>query len=54
LEMLPAKVDTVSLTITSSDPVYDKDDKIAGIAIRGVVSFVRSLLDSGILVASKA
>ena len=54
LKMLPAKVDAQSLTIASFDPVYDKDDKIAGIAIRGVVSFVRSLLDSGILVASKA
>jgi arginase len=54
LKMLPAKVDAVSLTIASFDPVYDKNDKIAGIAIRGVVSFVRSLLDSGILVASNA
>jgi hypothetical protein len=49
--MLPAKVDAVSLTIASFDPCHDK---IAGIAIRGVVSFVRSLMDSGILVASKA
>jgi arginase len=53
LKMLPEKANPVSLTIASFDPVYDKDDKIAGIAIRGVVSFVKSLLESGMLVRSQ-
>jgi arginase len=53
LKMLPAKVDAVSLTIGSFDPVYDKEDKITGIAIRGIISFVSSLLDTGILIASQ-
>jgi arginase len=53
LKMLPVKVDAVSLTIGSFDPVYDKEDKITGIAIRRIISFVSSLLETGILVASK-
>ena len=51
LKMLPTKVHPVSLTIASFDPAYDHGNKISGIAIRAVVTFVRSLLDSGVLLA---
>lgn len=49
LKMLAGRVRPLSLTVASFDPTYDSDDRVVGIAIRGVIAFVRSLIDSGVV-----
>ena len=53
LKILAVQAEPVSLTVASFDPAYDADDKITGVAIRAVVSFVSSLLEGGILKAER-
>jgi arginase len=54
LTMLPAKTTPVSLTIASFDPSFDKEGRIAGIATRGVSSFIKSLMENGLLALEAA
>jgi arginase len=51
LKRLPTKLVPLSLTVASFDPLYDKDDRIVDIATRVVTSFVKTLIDIGILLA---
>jgi arginase len=49
LGMIPRKVTPTSLTVASFDPDAGGGDKIARIAVDGIVAFVRSLLETGVL-----
>ncbi|KAF5672425.1 arginase [Fusarium heterosporum] len=49
LGMIPDKAKPVSLTVASFDPSFDEHGKIPPVAIRGVVSFVQSLISRGIV-----
>lgn len=49
LKMVPSKTEPVSLTVASFDPSFDERGKIPPVAIKGVVSFVGSLIDQGVL-----
>jgi len=52
LGMIPRETKPVSLTIASFDPSFDTDGKIPPVAIKGAVSFVKSLVSQGILQSS--
>ncbi|KAM0253223.1 hypothetical protein ACHAP5_000697 [Fusarium lateritium] len=49
LKMVPSKTKPVSLTVASFDPSFDKRGKIPPVAIKGVVSFIGSLIEQGAL-----
>ncbi|OQE14158.1 hypothetical protein PENFLA_c040G10597 [Penicillium flavigenum] len=50
--LVPQKATPKSLTVCSFDPNAGDGDKIAGIAIRAIVAFVKSLLEAGTLSTS--
>lgn len=49
LKMVSSKTKPVSLTVASFDPSFDECGRIPPVAIKGVVSFIRSLIAEGIL-----
>ncbi|KAL4919263.1 arginase [Aspergillus aurantiobrunneus] len=49
MEIVPKMAAPMSLTVCSFDPDAGDGDRIAGIAVRAVVAFVKSLLDTGVL-----
>jgi arginase len=49
LDMIPYETKPVSLTVASFDPSFDEHGKIPTVAIEGVVAFVQSLIEQGIL-----
>ncbi|PQE15115.1 arginase protein [Rutstroemia sp. NJR-2017a BVV2] len=49
LEMIPRKVTPTSLTVASFDPGARGGDKIGRIAVDGIIAFMRSLLETGVL-----
>ena len=53
MDLVPKKAVPVSLTICSFDPDSGDGDLIARIAIRAVVAFVSSLVDTGALLRKK-
>ncbi|RAH52986.1 arginase [Aspergillus piperis CBS 112811] len=49
MELVPTRSTPMSLTVCSFDPDVGDGDRIAKIAVRAVTAFIRSLLDTGVI-----
>lgn len=52
LDMIPRHCHPVSLTVAGFDPSVDVENRISPVAIKGIISFIQSLISVGYLVAT--